>query len=646
MSTPHTVPYLVLLASPAAFAQDTSAEGGFDAHGFHLVAHDGDPRDPLTVHRPGPFSQGDFFLQALTEYAEEPLVRVIQGAEADSGAESVALDNLFAVNINAGVAPHDLVRIDVTAPVYLFSVGVNGAQPQALGDLRGTLMVQALRPAHVVGGGGPGLALVAHVDAPTGAPELFLGNRGVAGGGAVAATYELGLFTASADVGAQFNPAVDIGNITGTDAFDMGLAAGVLANETTGFTLEGRLAPPMQKNLIAGTGMPGEAILSFRHRAITGVSLTLGGAAGIAQGASAAAYRAFLGMGWGHVKPPRPPDNDPLAQATIKDLCPGATETDNGYKDEDGCPDELGQLAVRAEYGGQPVEGADIEITGPEGKKTHKSTLAPIQFAAIPGSAWKATAAYPEQCLYGDASVKISESTSDLVVQLAPRLDSFVDVTVVGPTGEPLPGAVVHLRGDTPCTPTSPTALAEAGKGRVAAGPGKHHVVVDIPGYKVFETDLEIPKGGTELLVKAELARAILEKTRIVILDKVFFEFNKAVIKPESFPLLDEVAGVIITHPDVGRIQVEGHTDDKGKDQYNLDLSQKRAEAVREYLIGKGVEPDRLVAKGFGETRPIADNKTEDGRSQNRRVEFNLIDQVEPAPTDGAAPAPKPGGTP
>ena len=80
-------------------------------------------------------------------------------------------------------------------------------------------------------------------------------------------------------------------------------------------------------------------------------------------------------------------------------------------------------------------------------------------------------------------------------------------------------------------------------------------------------------------------------------------------------------------YPQITKVRVEGHTDSRGKDSYNLDLSQRRAEAVSTYLQGRGIDSDRLVAEGFGETQPIADNDTKSGRSENRRVEFVILIQ-------------------
>jgi outer membrane protein OmpA-like peptidoglycan-associated protein len=105
----------------------------------------------------------------------------------------------------------------------------------------------------------------------------------------------------------------------------------------------------------------------------------------------------------------------------------------------------------------------------------------------------------------------------------------------------------------------------------------------------------------------------------------VFFDFNKATIKPVSFPLLDDVAQAMKDNPKI-KVEVQGHTDSVGNDNYNLKLSQSRAESVRNYLIKKGISSDRMVAKGYGENVPIADNRTKEGRDQNRRVEFVITE--------------------
>ena len=112
------------------------------------------------------------------------------------------------------------------------------------------------------------------------------------------------------------------------------------------------------------------------------------------------------------------------------------------------------------------------------------------------------------------------------------------------------------------------------------------------------------------------------QAAKIEILERIEFDTNKATIKANSLPILDEVAKLILANPDILRVDIEGHTDNRGSLKLNNELSQARAESVRNYLISQGVQPERLTAKGFGPSRPIDTNATAQGRQKNRRVEF------------------------
>ncbi len=98
-------------------------------------------------------------------------------------------------------------------------------------------------------------------------------------------------------------------------------------------------------------------------------------------------------------------------------------------------------------------------------------------------------------------------------------------------------------------------------------------------------------------------------------------------ISPVSSDLMKEIGDVITQHPEITRIEVQGHTDDSGKDDYNLILSQERAETVRKWLIDAGIPGDKLVAKGYGYTKPVADNRIRQGRQANRRVVFVILER-------------------
>lgn len=115
-----------------------------------------------------------------------------------------------------------------------------------------------------------------------------------------------------------------------------------------------------------------------------------------------------------------------------------------------------------------------------------------------------------------------------------------------------------------------------------------------------------------------------IEEGQIVRLNNIFFAFGKATLNKESFPELDRIA---ITMNDNKKLFIEigGHTDNIGGNETNLKLSQDRADAVSEYLIGKGIEPDRVTSKGYGETKPVAKNDTPEGQQTNRRVEFKIL---------------------
>lgn len=135
---------------------------------------------------------------------------------------------------------------------------------------------------------------------------------------------------------------------------------------------------------------------------------------------------------------------------------------------------------------------------------------------------------------------------------------------------------------------------------------------------------------------------------QIVIKQQIFFALGKDTIQPQSFPLLKAVAETLILLPQIKKVRVEGHTDDIGAPANNLDLSRRRAQSVMRWLVDHSVEPERLVAEGYGDTRPIADNKNLKLKTKNRRVDFIILDPPQPqaAPGSESAPLPPPVSSP
>ncbi|MFH1464472.1 MAG: OmpA family protein [Pseudomonadota bacterium] len=617
---------LGLLSTPAALAQEV-LDDGLDAHGFHLAAFDGDPRDLLEVYRPGRQHAWEFYASGLFEYAKAPLS--FESGPIGQATTSSALDNLLAANLAAGVTPHERVRVDLSWPLYILSTssdgGVEGTAP---GDLRASAMIGLLLPEDVEAGG-VGIGVVPWIDLPTGADQRWLGQRSVAGGLAAAATLELDQLTLSGHVGMQWNPEVQAYNLTGTDSLVAGFGAGWLFNRATGMNLEAVLAPPLTPNARSGTAFPAEALLSFRKRWASGPHLTVGLGAALSHGVGAAPFRAFIGGGFGRIEVPVPPDLDGDGIPNRDDSCPEKPETQNGWRDEDGCPDELGTISVWGEYEEEPKVLSAATLTLPEGPKV-LDPADPKLSGVQPGTQVQVQI-QAGTCLGGSAVTEAYEGNRDVVVVLSRALEGALHFKVTTLDDEqPIPGATVKVQSALPeCAPKQGTLqLGDEGTGSMGVGAGEHLVVVDVPQYALYRNKVFVKAGTTEeVTVSLKKTRTRVTAQRIEIFEKVHFEVDKAVILPESFSLLDEVAEAVTTHKQIKLVEVAGHTDDQGSASYNLELSQARAEAVAAYLTGKGVSSERLKAKGYGETRTIDTNETEEGRAHNRRVEFNILEQ-------------------
>ncbi|MFT4022590.1 MAG: OmpA family protein [Flavihumibacter sp.] len=128
-------------------------------------------------------------------------------------------------------------------------------------------------------------------------------------------------------------------------------------------------------------------------------------------------------------------------------------------------------------------------------------------------------------------------------------------------------------------------------------------------GYKEIHKDL--------YLVPIEIGS-------VVRLNNVFFDFDKSTLRPESFIELDRVVKLLEENPSI-EIEMSAHTDSYGSDEYNFRLSDNRARSVREYLLSKGIDPGRITSQGYGETRPVVPNDTDENRQLNRRVEFKIL---------------------
>jgi outer membrane protein OmpA-like peptidoglycan-associated protein len=165
--------------------------------------------------------------------------------------------------------------------------------------------------------------------------------------------------------------------------------------------------------------------------------------------------------------------------------------------------------------------------------------------------------------------------------------------------------------------------------GVVTDDPKTNGCPADSDGDGILDTEDACPKeaGPRDADPKRNgCPRAILRQGKIHILDQVKFRSASAELDPASDPLLEAVRAVMDTHPELKKIRVEGHTDNRGGAAYNRKLSESRAASVMGWLVKHGIAQDRLTSQGFGQSQPIDSNRTEDGRRNNRRVEFTVID--------------------
>ena len=130
--------------------------------------------------------------------------------------------------------------------------------------------------------------------------------------------------------------------------------------------------------------------------------------------------------------------------------------------------------------------------------------------------------------------------------------------------------------------------------------------------------------GPDEIYTEPFKVNVKFEPAKTYTLDNVHFDFGKATLRPESFGELEELI-TFLKNKDNIKIEIGGHTDNVGKEEDNLRLSQQRADAIRNYVVKKGIVTTRIIAKGYGATQPIADNDTDEGRQLNRRTEVRIL---------------------
>jgi outer membrane protein OmpA-like peptidoglycan-associated protein len=211
-------------------------------------------------------------------------------------------------------------------------------------------------------------------------------------------------------------------------------------------------------------------------------------------------------------------------------------------------------------------------------------------------------------------------------------------------TSQPISGIQVELR-DAQNKDLRITTDGSGGFKFDGVTPGSAQLSVQADGYLVLVTPTDVKarqEDNVDLMLRPKPKDALIKltATEIQIKQQVQFALDSAVILPESFGLLTEIADTVIRNPQLKRIEVQGHTDNSGTPEHNKVLSEQRAEAVRAWLVQHGAPADRLVARGYGQEKPLVPNVTAGNRAKNRRVQFIILEKDGAAPAPAAAPAP------
>jgi len=584
---------------------------------------------------------------AFIQYVDDPFELALQVDE------DVVLSRLVGTQLTvspwASFGLFDFVDIGLVVPLVVAQSGGSLAffnSPDAIegftmGDVRVIPKVRILHPDDAFGFG---LAFAAQIYLPTGdtdtfnsygsarfAPTLALDWRDASSG-----------FTLAANIGYTFQPRTTAHNLVLDDSVRWGVGVelpfvadqvALLASLHGLMALEDNRDPAdLSKTLTDGFTSPMEvdAALSLRFGAFV---TQLGGGLGLNDGVGAPDFRVFLSLGYTPVTRDR--DGDGILDRD--DACPDVPEDKDGYQDMDGCPDRDNDMdgIVDVSDGPMQLDGFGGCRDNPEDKDGFEDEDGcPDLDNDQDGIADQVDGA---QDLAGfgkcrdNPEDKDAFEDSDGCPDPDNDQDGILDLVDGGPDAAMVGFGRCRNDAEDKDGYQDPDGCPDPDNDKdgvldIVDGPK------DSSGFGSCRDTPETVNGVEDedgCPDTAAPSRVRVTQFQIEILEKVFFDYNKATIMSVSFSLLDEVGAVLQRHPQLTKIRVEGHTDFHGDDAYNEKLSQERADAVLAYLVGRGIAPGRMESKGWGELRPLIpgpEGRTKDGRAMNRRVEFHIIE--------------------
>jgi outer membrane protein OmpA-like peptidoglycan-associated protein len=588
-----------LAAAAASIPRQAFAEEALALERFHPA-----PAGDRMFGVQSPFAAGDpgIHVMLLGDYAHNPLV--LRNQSDDRGLGSVVSSQLF-LHLNANVALWDRIAVNVDVPVALLQDGDNpnpdGATPfqspsgAQFGDLRLGLRLRLLGdyfdPLQLAIGG--------YVWIPTGSGDdnSYVSDGSVRGLPQLIAGGRTDRFVWSAAVGPEIRGSKNFIGVTQGTAIQGGAGIGFLLGDERNFQIGPEFSVSTVLEDPDAQNTNAEVLLGARYRFLSNFEAALGAGPGLTSGVGTPDLRVVASIAFTpeQKKPKEPSDRDKDGIMDEDDACPdvpGVADPDpkkhgcpppkdrdkDGIFDEvDACPDVAG------------VANADPKKHGcPPPQDRDKDGI----FDEVDACPDVAGVADPDPKKNGCPPDKDNDGVYD-------AQDACIDIPGIkteDPKTNGCPGDTDKdtIRDDKDACPLE--------KGKPNPDPTKNGCPVAV---RVTETE-------------------------IIILQQVQFDTNKATIKRVSDQLLDEVGEVLKEHPEITKIEVQGHTDSRGNAKLNETLSQNRANAVMAALVKRGITADRMIAKGYGQNQPIDTNDTDAGRQKNRRVQFKIIEKKAP----------------
>lgn len=541
-----------------------------------------------TLQGEGALSSGEGPLGSVTYTAAEDLVVYAY----NDGREDPMLGTALGAWLHGGYEITSW-RIEAMAPIYPYVdapwFDVRGV---ALGDLR----VQARRTLYTTEDRGFAFALMPRIGLPTGARIAPL-SRGIAGSLVAVASGDLQHGGWLTNVGITGSPGSELEGVSLGSTLDFVVGGWVRPADDWRFGAEADLHLGLATSALVNHVAAGH--LFAQTVPDSGLSMTVGAGMGLIRGVGAPEYRLTASLAYANLQ--RDKDRDGLVDD--RDTCPVDPEDIDGWEDEDGCPDLDNDLDGLADVLDTcPVDPEDLD-----GFKDQDG---------------------------------------------CPDLDNDGDGVV--DTADECPLIAGHASFDG-CPDVDGDGIADADDTcPVEAGPKATDGCPDRDGDGVADfrdvcPDEAIAADADPASSDGCPSRVYITGEQIVITEKVHFDSGRATIKAESHGLLDDVATVFLANERIREVEVAGHTDNKGSEEMNLELSAQRAAAVRDYLVDSGVAAERLTSSGYGEAMPVDTNRTAPGRARNRRVEFTItaqdavqVPEAPEIPEPILAPAPKP----